>query len=205
MKSRIYNLFIIVTLFIFSIILILLGIVPIEQRSLLLFIVSGLIVAIIFKEKWTFKKLGIRLDNFKKSFLPYIVFTIVASLGLWFLAGFLGRNTLKDPFQDPHLQYMFLIISFLQEFAYRGFLIPKLKEISKNPVFIISVNALLFSLIHLIFPDPIKLLPLGLASGIGFATIYYFYPNLILITLSHAILNYIAVLFCFFSINQSCR
>jgi membrane protease YdiL (CAAX protease family) len=86
----------------------------------------------------------------------------------------------------------------LQEIAYRGFLFPKLKELTNSWLVIIFVNTILFTILHAIYPMPGLMLPVAFISGLALAVMYRFYPNLILISLSHAILNFIAVLHGFF-------
>lgn len=191
-------------IFVLPVLLILFGVVPIEKRGFLLLVVGLVLMAIIFKEKWSLKDLGLRTDNLKQSLLPYLIFTICGTLGIVLLAKILGRSAVVSWWEQPHFQYRFLIMSILQEFAFRGFLIPRLKLLFTSSFNVIAVNALLFAFIHLVFPQPLLLLSLGILGGISFAAMYYKYPNLVLITISHTIFNFLAVLFCFFSLNQSC-
>jgi membrane protease YdiL (CAAX protease family) len=161
-------------------------------------------MGIVSQEKWSLKKLGLRFDNLKKCATPYLLFTLFGTLGILLLATVLKRGVVSNWWMLQHFQYKFLIVSFVQELAFRGFLIPRLKSIFVSPKAVILINALLFAFIHIVFPQPLQLLPLGMIGGIGFATIYYYYPNLLLITASHAVLNFFVVLFCFFSFQQSC-
>lgn len=75
----------------------------------------------------------------------------------------------------------------------------KTKKILNNITIVIIINGLLFSFLHIIFPKPQIMLPLALMAGLGFAFIYYKFQNLILISLSHGILNFFAVLYGLFS------
>ena len=61
--------------------------------------------------------------------------------------------------------------------------------------FAILANAALFSLLHVIYGEPLLVLPVTFVGGLGFALLYREYPNLWLATASHAVLNFIGV-FC---------
>lgn len=180
------------------------GIISLNSRLIVLFSVIAVIIAIVIKEKWTFKKLGFRIDNFKSSFLPYLLFSVVAGLGITILANLLGGKHTLVLWLDPHFQYWFLILSLAQEFAYRGFLMPRLQEIFKSPLLIIFVNSIIFAFLHIIYPNPSVNLSLTLAGGLGFATLYYKYPNIFLVTISHAVLNVLTVYYCFVGFTH-CR
>lgn len=64
-------------------------------------------------------------------------------------------------------------------------------------------NALIFTFAHVIYPNKKINLPLIFVAGMAFAVIYFYYPNLILIAISHIILNYAALLFGFFTLAET--
>ena len=180
---------------------------PIENHLLVHWIIYGFSIAIlgiVLCEKWTLRDLGIRTDNLRTTFLPYALFTITGLIGIFLFAFFLDQPAASNWWLHSHFQYGFLVASVLQEFMFRGFLMPKLRIIFDHAWQVIAVNAALFTLVHLIFPDALLFLPLGLVSGIAFAALYYYYPNLILISISHSILNFFALYFCFFSLSVQC-
>lgn len=180
---------------------------PIENHLIIhwvVYVFSLVVLGIVIYERWSLKKLGIRTDNIRETLVPYTLFTIVGLGVIFVFAFFLDRNTAIEWWLYPHFQYGFLVTSVLQEVMFRGFLMPKLKNIFSSAWHVIGANGLLFALIHVVFPDPLLLFPLGLISGIAFAAMYYYYPNLILIALSHSILNFFAMLHCFFSISIQC-
>ena len=60
---------------------------------------------------------------------------------------------------------------------------------------VIFVSALIFMYLHTIYLTNKLSLLIMFIAGIGFTLIYLMYPNLILITISHAVLNFTVVLY----------
>jgi len=161
--------------------------------------ISALVIyGIIRREEWTYDEMGIRYDNFKKALPFYLVFVIVGALTLFFLDYKLTMPDIDTSSSLARTWIFFIPVSFFQEFAFRSFLIPMLKKLYDNKYIVILINAILFTLIHIIFPNLGIGLPLAFVSGIFFAWLYIKYPNLILISLAHSVLNIIAVLLGFF-------
>jgi len=192
------SLFLVLLLYVVPIFFIWAGVVPFEIRLNLSYAISFILLLIVLRNEWSFKKLGIRYDNFDKTLWAYFFFTAGGILTIGMYAYILGRELAPLSLNNPHLQYGFIILSALQEFSYRGFLIPKLREIAHSRNAIILLNALIFTFLHIIFEDLQVVLPLVFAGGLGFAYMYIKYPNLILISLSHAALNLVAVMYGFF-------
>jgi len=185
-------------LFIFPVLLVYCRIIPFKYRKHTLATVSAIIVTIILVEGWTLTQLGIRLDNIRECTIPYAVFTIIGIFFLLTMFRLLKRRPDRSITKRKHLIYGFIFVSALQELLFRGFLFPELKNIFSGYILIILVNAILFTFIHSIYSNDIISLVMIFVSGICFAGIYWIYPNLILIIISHAILNYIAVLYNFY-------
>jgi membrane protease YdiL (CAAX protease family) len=188
-------------IFILPVALLYFRILPADWRVVLLTISSIFIYGIIRHEHWTHEDMGVRHDNFKKAFPFYLFFTI---LGIVML--FLIDHKIKMPNADtPKFiiknLILFLPVSFFQEFAFRSFLMPRLKKVCKNVYCVILLNAVLFTLVHIIYPKLGIGLPIAFFSGIFFAWLYFKYPNLILISVSHALLNLTAVLLGFFNMH----
>lgn len=192
----------IVCLFIVPIVLLVTGVIPGRFRLLVLGIISAVIAGITIQERWTLSQLGIRTDNLAQGIIPYLIFTCAGLCVLFVLAKLLGRRPIQTWWKKSHFLYLFLPISVVQEFAFRGFLIPKLESIITSVVLVIFVNALLFAFLHVIYPHPLINVPLGFLAGIGFTAMYVFYPNLLLVTVSHSVLNFAAVLYSFFSFQE---
>ncbi len=191
------------TLFVLPVLLILFGVIPVQYRFFVLLAITILVIAVIVIEKWSLENLGIRLDNIKKSALWYLIFTVFATVAIIVLARLLNHNT-QNIIGNIHFQYMFIVLSFLQEFLFRSFLIPKLKLLTASPTLIIITNGLLFGFIHVIFPNPLSLFIFSSLLGAGFAAVYFYRPNLILATVAHSIINFVAVFYCFASFGANC-
>ena len=188
-------------IFILPIALLYFKILPADWRVGLLVISALFIYGIIRHEHWTHEDMGIRHDNFKKA-LPFYFFFTVLSIGVLFLLDYkVGMPDINTKMFYLKTFIFFLPISFFQEFAFRSFLIPRLKEVFKNTYVIIFSNAVLFTLIHIIYPNLGISIPIAFVSGIFFAWLYWKYPNLLLISLSHAVLNVAALLLGFFRIS----
>lgn len=77
---------------------------------------------------------------------------------------------------------------------------PALASVERSPAALILTNAVLFTFLHAVFPNYLINLPLAFVGGIAFASMYYKYPNLWLIMISHAVLNFVAVWYGFFTV-----
>jgi membrane protease YdiL (CAAX protease family) len=162
-------------------------------------IISLITIGIVIVEHWSLAKLGIRLDNIASSLLPYALFTIAGALGIFLIAKAIKRSITADWKKNSHFLGFFILISFAQELIFRGFLMPELEKIFSSAILIIGVNAFLFAFMHAIYPNRKLTLPFAFIAGLGFAAIYFYFPNLVLITIAHSILNFVAVLFSFFT------
>jgi membrane protease YdiL (CAAX protease family) len=177
------------------------NIIPINTRIPILIGMVTLFVLFLVYEKWTLAMLHLERKNLKKYMLPYLLFTIVGVIVISTFGEQTGHEEMAKWWLNNHLLYLFLIVSAFQEIAYRGYLIPALQKIVGSPVLVLFFNALIFTYMHAIFPNPQINLPLAFVGGLGFAAIYMKYPNLFLIILSHSVLNFCAILFGFFTIQ----
>ena len=191
----------ILLVFILPILLIDFGIIPVTMRITLFGLLLVLLMFILFFEKWNFKMLGFYKGSIKKYLLPYALFT---GVGVFLIVQFAESLTKVEELQGwwryPHFIYLFFIVSLLQEVAYRGYLMPALGKLVGEPASMILINAILFTLLHTMFPGLTVGLPVAFVGGIGFAIMYYNYPSLPLIVISHSILNFLIVLHGFFVI-----
>ena len=189
----------ILVIFLSPVALLYFGILPYNFRFILLTISALFIYGIIEHEHWTHKEMGLRMDNFKEAFPFYLVFTILGICALLFVDHAVNLPDIDSRISLIRSWAFFIPISFFQEFGFRSFLVPRLKEIFKNNyIAIIFINTVLFTLIHVIYPNLGIGLPVAFVAGIFFTWLYLKYPNLLLITISHSILNIIAVLLGFF-------
>ena len=165
--------------------------------------VALLLYGIIKRANWTYADLGVRKD-FMKSFWPYLIFTVLGVGALIWISEIVPQidtNWMSGWWENSRFLLLFIPISVLQEVIFRGILMHMLIRAFKSPVFIILLNASLFALIHIIYLDAKIILPLTFIGGVGFAFMYYKYPNLILISFSHTILNFTAMILGFFTVK----
>lgn len=149
--------------------------------------------------------MGFRTDNLRSCCIPYLVFTLISStliLSFLRISG-LGQAAF-DLWQKVYpLTFLVVISSVSQEFIFRGLLMNFLRNKFKSAVLVIFLDALVYSIIHLIFPYR-ELLTLGaFLLGLGFASIYYYYPNLILVSISHTIINCLILFYCYLFVSCS--
>lgn len=196
-QSKRKTLFEIFFLFILPVLLIYFNIIPKSVRLGVLVIVFFILIGVVVKEKWSLKSLGIRIDNLRSGVLPYTIFTILSVGVVFLIARLLHSGTVENWSRDVHFQFLFLPISVIQEFAYRSFLIPRLKGITNSPWLVVLIDAIIFASLHIFYPNPAVNLTLTFFAGIGFATLYYRYPNLFLASISHCVLNFVTVYYCF--------
>lgn len=185
-------------IFVFPIALLIFGVIPVSWRMLVLCSSTLLIYGIIAHEKMSDATCGITKKNLAKSIFAYAIFTILGIAALEVLSKFWGLSGVSVWYKSPHLLFLFLPVSLLQEIAYRGFLFPKLAVITHKKWVIILFNTILFTLIHAIYPRPEVMVPFAFVSGLAFALMYDKYPNLILISIAHSVLNFYAILHGFF-------
>ena len=169
-------------------------------RFILLLGVSILLYGIVKHNHWTYADLGIK-HNFMKDIVPYILFTIGGVLFLVWLATIVPHEPFLKWWKNIKFLLLFIPISVLQEVAFRGVLMNMLKRAFKSPIFIVGLNAGVFALMHVIYLHSTFVLPMTFIAGIGFAWLYYKYENLILISLAHTILNFVAMILGFFIVR----
>ena len=186
---------------IIPILLLYFNVIPINMRLLMLLFVCVCIYAVVRNQKWSAKKLGVMALN-RKEIIAYTLFTIATVTGLFFIIHMMKKTPpIGQWWLDPTYVLFFIPVSFLQEFAFRSFLFPLLRQVYSSPITVIAVNTILFTFLHIIYRPLGLSLSLSIASGVAFAAIYYKYPNYWLISISHSILNFIAVLFGFFLVK----
>lgn len=191
----------IVIIFILPVALLYFKIIPDSWRVILLAIGALFLYGIIRYERWTHEEMGLRDDNILRSLPYYLSFTIFGTFILFLIA---NKTDIYNLGTDDFFLRTFLFfipISFFQEFAFRGFLIPRLQLLYNNKYKIIFINAILFAMIHVIYPSINIGLIMTFVSGVLFAWLYIKYPNLLLVSLTHTAFNITAVLLGFFNLS----
>lgn len=187
-------------LYLIPILLLYFKVIPSDFRILMLLITTFIIYGIARFEKWNSEDFGIQ-KNWKKDFVPYFIFTLVG-VGLLFIIEELNIGTpFLNWWKNAKFLFLFIPLSFIQELIFRGVLMNMLRRVFTNMWFIIILNAAIFALMHIIYLKTYFTLSFTFIAGIGFAWMYYKYKNLLLISISHAILNFIAMIFGFFIIR----
>lgn len=173
------------------------GIVSGDLRVLMLLIISIALYGITKYEKWHRNDWGLK-KRWIEDYIPYTLFTIVGVVILILISRFFTHEPLLNWWKNIRFLLLFIPLSVLQEVVFRGVLMHMLRRAFKSPFFIIILNAALFALIHILYADAKVILPLTFLAGICFSWLYYKYPNLILISISHTILNFTAMILGFF-------
>ena len=169
------------------------------------FVLAGIVLCSFFLvnvHNISLSELGIRLDNIYPGIYVYAIATIIAVLFLILLAKIMKKKKARGWYKDPHFLFFFIPISFAQQFLFQGFILQRLGEVF-IPFIAILINALLFGYMHTIYPKPVFSMLLGVAAGIFFGTLYTAFPNLVISSIVHAILNFTAVYFSFFTFLDS--
>ena len=187
-------------LFIFPILLLYFKILPGNFRFILLLAVALLLYGIVKHAHWTHKDLGIK-KHFMKDIVPYSLFTLGGVLFIIWLAQIVPHSPFLEWEDNIKFLLLFIPLSVLQEIIFRGILMNMLERTFSSAIFIIVLNASVFAMMHVIYLNSIFVLPMTFIAGIGFAWMYYQYKNLALISVSHTILNFVAMILGFFVIR----
>ena len=187
-------------LYIIPVLLLYFKVLPGNFRFLMLFAVALLLFGIVERAHWTPLDMGISKD-FLKDIIPYSLFTIGGIFFLIWQAQVVPHNPFLEWWENAKFLLLFIPISVLQEIIFRGVLMNFLRRAFSSPIFVIALNAAVFAFMHVIYLNSTFVLPMTFIAGIGFAWMYYQYKNLILISVSHTILNFTAMILGFFVIR----
>lgn len=187
-------------LFVIPILLLYFKVLPGNARFALLLIVTLLLVGIVKHNNWTLKDAGISRD-FMKDIVPYSLFTVGGVFFLVWLAQVVPHEPFLGWWENARFLLLFIPLSVVQEIIFRGILMNMERRVFSSAIFVIILNAGIFAMMHVIYLNSIFVLPMTFIAGIGFAWIYYQYENLPLISISHTILNFTAMILGFFVIR----
>ncbi len=187
-------------LYMIPILLLYFKILPGNYRFPMLLGVSVLLLGIIKHAKWTYADMGIKKD-FMKDIIPYSLFTVGGVFFLVWLAQIVPHSPFLEWWENARFLILFIPLSILQEIIFRGVLMNMLRRAFVSPIFIITLNAAVFAMMHVIYLNSTFVLPMTFMAGIGFAWMYYQYQNLPLISIAHTILNFTAMILGFFVIR----
>jgi len=198
--SRELVFFQILYLFVIPTLLLYFEVLPENFRFFMIFGVAVMLLGIVRHNKWTYEDMGIRKD-FMKDIVPNSIFTISGVLFLFWLARVVPHEPFLEWWESARFLLLFIPLSVVQEIIFRGFLMKMLQNVFSSPIFIIVLNSVIFAMMHVIYLNSIFVLPFTFIAGVGFAWMYYQYKNLPLVSVSHTILNFIAVALGFFVIR----
>lgn len=187
-------------IFVLPVALLRFGLVPLSFRLIILACIAICVIAIIVRENWTWQELGFR----KITVAGFVTYTLATTIGVVCIILYARGLPLSPVTSDiffRRLLLTFIPISFLQEFLFRGFLMHMLQKVYDDRTTILLYNALLFAVLHSIYPFAVATFPLVFLGGLFFAALYMQEKNIFLITFSHAILNFVALTLGFFVIS----
>ena len=187
-------------LFILPTLLLYFKILPGNFRFILLLAVALLLYGIVKHAHWNHKDFGIK-KHFMKDIVPYSLFTLGGVLFIVWLAQIVPHSPFLEWEENIKFLLLFIPLSVLQEIIFRGILMNMLERTFSSVIFIIILNASVFAMMHVIYLNSIFVLPMTFIAGIGFAWMYYKYKNLVLISASHTVLNFVAMILGFFVIR----
>jgi len=181
-------------------IIVLCSLIPQNTNLLNILIVLAFFAAVglSFFNKLSLFDLGIR-NNYKKTLFPWLIISLVMLFIVFFVnllypEGIFVGFTTREGF-IRNLPFYALIGAFCQEFVFRGYFYRRASTVlHKNSA--ISTTIIIFTLFHL--PHFLQLysslILLSAIAGIVWTLWYAKYPNLILASLSHAIVGGAALL-----------
>jgi membrane protease YdiL (CAAX protease family) len=195
------NLIAILLLIIGPIILLLKQIIPREMRMWFLGASLFAVLMLLILEHPSLETIGIRNDNLWQACIAYGVFTLFGIIALNIYARMLRKSALASWRSDSHLMGWFIPVSIAQQIIFMGFVLPTFKLVL--PLwFAVAATALVFAFMHSFYEEQNTIIPLALFAGVGFATLFSFWPNLLLGCVSHMILNFSAVYLRFFKFKE---
>lgn len=170
------------------------GIIPFRLRFHILVAMALLMSAYAACQHRGYRSLGLRADTLKGSLAwnGLLSVTLASVLLVLHIHGLPGRS----PTTEPILFYVFyvLISSPCQEFLFRSSLFAEMNAAGvTSPFWQILLSAVTYSFLHVIYRDPITL-AVTLLMGILWGVIYYRYPNLLGVTVSHAVLGAVSII-----------
>jgi len=180
--------------------LIYIKVIPIRLRLLVLIWGSLVVWLYVIYERLTFFQLGIRTDNLVSSVIPYLMF-VVCSLSLIVILAKIFGNKIDKIWWKNKSYIWIILISLTQQYIFFAYFLIKFQAIYGSFIIAVLLNSIGFAYIHILYPPVKKSFLLGYISGIAFGSIYLFYPDLILSTISQIILSMAAAYLSFFPVE----
>ncbi len=147
-------------------------------------------ILIMWIEGWTLNDFDLEFSIAKC--IAYLFFTIIGILFLFFIKDWFKFKLDIEMVTSKEFLYPWIPLCVLQVLSYRVFLFKKLQLFTKCKIKLILINAALFTMMHIMFSQ--EFIFISMIGGLGFGCMYVYYPNSILMSLSHIILNFFATL-----------
>ena len=158
----------------------------------ILWIIAFISISALFKDKtfdrnslWRSAELKTNYKLMLKQFI--IISTVMIVLIYFFIPGHLFSLIKKDPLLWGLIVVLYPLISvYPQELLYRTFFFHRYKTLFNKKWQIITVNALLFGYMHIIFENWVAVI-LTILGGFLFASIYERTHSTLFVSLTHAL------------------
>lgn len=187
----------ILLLFVLPIVWFVVGLGQWEQRLVVFEIFIGLAVILAVSRRMDFKDMGFRLDNFLAAAKLLLPGTIIGVLVIFILSKLhLSDWYFRDWYKNEFFFYYVFLGVLSQEFAYRGFLLARLKEVAKNPLVLIVVNAILFAMLHALHQSW-QVGAEAFVLGAYLTWVYLKQPNILATSISHGLIGGAAIILGF--------
>ena len=169
------------------------GIIPLEYRFHVSFIVIMSFLLFAIQRRYRFRELGYRIDNFSSSLCWNLIFCVLGSFCLYCAYKFGILNPIKI-YTVPYI-YVFYIVFLapVQELLFRGILFAEMRRMGNIDCrIILLVSTFSFCFLHIIY-NRFSILIVSFVSGLIWSVIYIKWPNIWGISLSHALLGSLAI------------
>lgn len=153
----------------------------------ILIVVAYTMVRIFSSSKVIWAKWSIRIDTLKGSILPYTLFCVVATLGLYGYGYLVGNTPLPTGFW--YVLGIYPLWGFAQQFVLQNFIAENLAASIPSPLYRSIVTASIFACAHI---PSIALFILTLVAGFIFTYMHTKYHNLLSLSVAHGILGALA-------------
>lgn len=174
--------------------LILIGAIPFAYRFYVLLLASGALGIYSWWRGFSLRQLGIRSDTLKSSII--VNATVSCSLTALLLIAY-SLDLIRTP-SIPGWSLFFpmyvLVFCPAQEFSFRSVMFAELTLFDAlSDTLRVAISAVSYAFAHAIYRDPLVLL-ITLAMGWVWGSIYLRNPNLLGVTLSHAVLGAVSIM-----------
>lgn len=193
-RLKVWQFIIFVLLFYYlPIILVFVDILSFSHRFQILVIMTGIMVIYVAWQQRSIHSLGFRQDTIKQSLffncLLSLLFLLIM-LGMYYTNSIRTPTAPSSPFFYPF--YIF-ISSPCQEFLYRSAIFSEMEATNiKGAKQQVIISAITYCFLHIIYNDLITL-SITFFMGVIWGIIYYKYPNLFGVILSHSVLGAISI------------